>query len=137
MSMSLVLSRRPFSYTRRGLSAVSHRKPGAPGARWSSSWDKAFASRADRSGVTSLIHTKPRPEYLVPQARAIASVESCVRDPISPVRERSRKHDEAIARIERFCPGPRVELFAREAREGWILGAMKSACSTTDISASH
>ena len=38
---------------------------------------------------------------------------------ICPVREHSRKPDEAIARIERFCPGPRVELFARDARDGW------------------
>jgi N6-adenosine-specific RNA methylase IME4 len=38
---------------------------------------------------------------------------------VSPVREHSRKPDEAFIRIERFCPGPRVELFAREAREGW------------------
>ena len=38
---------------------------------------------------------------------------------LSPVREHSRKPDEAIARIERFCLGPRVELFAREARDGW------------------
>jgi N6-adenosine-specific RNA methylase IME4 len=38
---------------------------------------------------------------------------------ISPVREHSRKPEEAFARIERFCPGPRVELFAREHREGW------------------
>jgi N6-adenosine-specific RNA methylase IME4 len=38
---------------------------------------------------------------------------------VSPVREHSRKPDEAFTRIERFCPGPRVELFAREAREGW------------------
>jgi N6-adenosine-specific RNA methylase IME4 len=38
---------------------------------------------------------------------------------VSPVRQHSRKPDEAIARIERFCPGPRVELFAREIREGW------------------
>ncbi len=38
---------------------------------------------------------------------------------VSPLREHSRKPDEAIARIERFCPGPRVELFAREVRDGW------------------
>ena len=38
---------------------------------------------------------------------------------ISPVREHSRKPAEAIARIERYCPGPRVELFARQVREGW------------------
>jgi N6-adenosine-specific RNA methylase IME4 len=38
---------------------------------------------------------------------------------VSPIREHSRKPDEAIVRIERFCPGPRVELFARESRDGW------------------
>ena len=38
---------------------------------------------------------------------------------VSPVREHSRKPDEAFTRIERFCPGPRVALFAREEREGW------------------
>jgi N6-adenosine-specific RNA methylase IME4 len=38
---------------------------------------------------------------------------------LSPVREHSRKPDEAVERIERFCAGPRVELFAREARPGW------------------
>ena len=41
---------------------------------------------------------------------------------VSPVRQHSRKPDEAIVRIERFCPGPRVELFARETREGWDHG---------------
>jgi N6-adenosine-specific RNA methylase IME4 len=41
---------------------------------------------------------------------------------VSPVREHSRKPEEAVTRIERFCPGPRVELFAREAREGWSVG---------------
>jgi N6-adenosine-specific RNA methylase IME4 len=38
---------------------------------------------------------------------------------ISSVRQHSRRPDEALARIERFCPGPRIELFAREARRGW------------------
>jgi N6-adenosine-specific RNA methylase IME4 len=38
---------------------------------------------------------------------------------ISPLREHSRKPDEVFTRIERFCAGPRVELFARETRPGW------------------
>lgn len=38
---------------------------------------------------------------------------------IAPVREHSRKPDEAYARIERYCDGPRLELFARQARPGW------------------
>jgi N6-adenosine-specific RNA methylase IME4 len=38
---------------------------------------------------------------------------------LAPVREHSRKPDEVIERIERFCAGPRVELFSRQARPGW------------------
>jgi N6-adenosine-specific RNA methylase IME4 len=38
---------------------------------------------------------------------------------MAPVREHSRKPDEQYARIERYCDGPRVELFARQRRPGW------------------
>jgi N6-adenosine-specific RNA methylase IME4 len=38
---------------------------------------------------------------------------------MAPVREHSRKPDEAAARIERYCDGPYVELFARQSRPGW------------------
>lgn len=38
---------------------------------------------------------------------------------MSPVREHSRKPDEAYQRIERYCEGPYLDLFARQSREGW------------------
>jgi len=38
---------------------------------------------------------------------------------LSPVREHSRKPDEAYRRIERYCDGPYLELFARTQRPGW------------------
>ena len=38
---------------------------------------------------------------------------------IAPARQHSRKPDEAYRRIERYCAGPRLELFSRESREGW------------------
>jgi N6-adenosine-specific RNA methylase IME4 len=38
---------------------------------------------------------------------------------LAPVREHSRKPDEAYERIERYCAGERLELFARSYREGW------------------
>jgi N6-adenosine-specific RNA methylase IME4 len=40
---------------------------------------------------------------------------------VAPVREHSRKPDEAQQRIERFCPGPRLELFGRRRRSGWTV----------------
>lgn len=36
-----------------------------------------------------------------------------------PVREHSRKPDEFFAFVERLCPGPKLEMFAREPRAGW------------------
>lgn len=38
---------------------------------------------------------------------------------VAPVREHSRKPDEMYARVERYCEGPYLELFSREARPGW------------------
>lgn len=37
----------------------------------------------------------------------------------SPLREHSRKPEEFYALVEKLCPGSKVELFARERREGW------------------
>lgn len=47
----------------------------------------------------------------------------CARDVreliISPLREHSRKPDEVYERIERYCAGPYLELFARQQHPGW------------------
>lgn len=38
---------------------------------------------------------------------------------LAPVAEHSRKPEEAHKRIERLLPGPRLEIFARQPRDGW------------------
>ena len=38
---------------------------------------------------------------------------------LSPVREHSRKPDEAFDRIRRYAEGPYLEMFSRESRLGW------------------
>ncbi|MDE2105270.1 MAG: hypothetical protein KGL39_49045 [Patescibacteria group bacterium] len=38
---------------------------------------------------------------------------------LAPVREHSRKPDEQYRRVERYCDGPYLELFARQERAGW------------------
>jgi N6-adenosine-specific RNA methylase IME4 len=38
---------------------------------------------------------------------------------IAPIREPSRKPDEAYARIEQLVGGPYLELFSRSTRPGW------------------
>jgi len=40
---------------------------------------------------------------------------------IAPRREHSRKPDETFARIERYCAGPRLELFGRQQRPDWTV----------------
>lgn len=39
---------------------------------------------------------------------------------LAPIREHSRKPDEIHAMVERMTPGPRLELFARQQRSGWV-----------------
>jgi N6-adenosine-specific RNA methylase IME4 len=48
--------------------------------------------------------------------RLSASVRELI---IAPVREHSRKPDEQYERIEKFCAGPYLELFARQRWPGW------------------
>lgn len=38
---------------------------------------------------------------------------------LAPVRQHSRKPDEFYERVERYCAGPYVDLFSREARPRW------------------
>jgi N6-adenosine-specific RNA methylase IME4 len=38
---------------------------------------------------------------------------------VAPIREHSRKPDEQYERIESFCEGPRLEIFARQRVNGW------------------
>lgn len=38
----------------------------------------------------------------------------------APIRDHSRKPDEVAERIVRYAPGPRVELFARQAQPGFV-----------------
>jgi len=40
---------------------------------------------------------------------------------MAPVREHSRKPDEAYRRVERYCDGPYLELFGRQQRPGWTV----------------
>ncbi len=40
---------------------------------------------------------------------------------VAPRREHSRKPDEVFERIERYCAGPYLDLFARQRRPGWTV----------------
>jgi N6-adenosine-specific RNA methylase IME4 len=40
---------------------------------------------------------------------------------LAPRRESGRKPDEVYRRIERYCAGPRLDLFGRQSRDGWTV----------------
>lgn len=62
-------------------------------------------------------HEEKVPPFLYePPKRALRGVPEVI---ISPVREHSRKPDAQYPRIERYCAGPRLEMFARQRRPGW------------------
>lgn len=69
--------------------------------------------------------TRKNAEYVVigkrgRSVRQDAGVQEVI---ISPRRQHSRKPTESYERIERYCEGPRLELFGRQQRNGWtVLG---------------
>jgi N6-adenosine-specific RNA methylase IME4 len=53
---------------------------------------------------------------------------------IAPVGRHSEKPAEAHARVERFCPGPYLELFARQSRQGWTVWGDQALVEAPDAS---
>lgn len=64
-----------------------------------------------------LLGRRGKPQRLAANVREII---------ISPLREHSRKPEEAHERIEHYCAGPRLELFGRQQRPGWIVRGNES-----------
>lgn len=58
-----------------------------------------------------LVGTRGEPKWLSKSERNLW---------LAPIREHSRKPDEIHGMIERMTPGPRLELFARAPRPGWV-----------------
>jgi N6-adenosine-specific RNA methylase IME4 len=51
---------------------------------------------------------------------------------LAPRREHSRKPDEFYRRVEQYCSGPYVDLFARERRPGWHVWGDEVDCFNRD-----
>ena len=45
---------------------------------------------------------------------------------LSPVREHSRKPDEAYERVQAYCAGPYLDLFSRQSRPGWTAWGLET-----------
>ncbi len=51
---------------------------------------------------------------------------------MKPVQAHSVKPDEMFARVERYCAGPYVELFARRRRPGWSIWGLEAPNEAAD-----
>lgn len=81
-------------------------KQSKTGAKWAFGTGYIFRSAAE----LLLVGTRGKPEWTSRSERNLWA---------APVREHSRKPDCVHETIERLTVGPRLELFAREARPGW------------------
>jgi len=55
----------------------------------------------------------------------------------APRREHSRKPDEFYDMIEELCPGSKVELFARQKRDGWMTWGVEAGKFSTNVKISN
>lgn len=91
-----------FRYSTMGAWAKQSRS----GKAWAFGTGYVFRSAAE----FFLVGTRGRPELGARNVRNLV---------VAPTRQHSRKPDLLRAAIERLLPGPRCELFAREAAPGW------------------
>ena len=88
-------------------------KPNAPGP---------FIYSHDIFTGTGLTTSKKCEFVVIGKRGAPKRVAADVREAIvAAVRQPSRKPHEIYRRIERYCTGPRLDLFGRQCREGWAV----------------
>jgi hypothetical protein len=100
-----------------------------------SAQDDAARQRAERAPVTAGKHmskrAQPAPRQLRPPRAVLSS--SVIR---APRRQHSRKPDKAYEIIERMYPTlPKIELFARNVRDGWAAWGNQAPSTTSTAGA--
>ena len=73
----------------------------------------------DRMGVGDWLRGQTEHCLMAVKGKPIVTLTNQTTVLHAPTREHSRKPDEFYAMVEALCPGSKVELFAREVREGW------------------
>lgn len=74
----------------------------------------------DRMGTGDWLRGQTEHCILAVRGRPVVTLTSQTTLLYAPVREHSRKPDEFYRLVESLCPGSKVELFARQEREGWV-----------------
>ncbi len=82
-------------------------------------WTKVKKSGAEHIGTGYWTRSNPELCLLCTRGKPQRNSKSVRKWIHAPVREHSRKPDEAYDRIEKLLNGPYIELFARQSRPGW------------------
>jgi N6-adenosine-specific RNA methylase IME4 len=99
-----------FRYSGLGFTWAKTRKGETPLFLDASSWHMGTGYTTRKNVELCLLARRGAPERKARDVRELL---------IAARREHSRKPDEIYDRIERFCDGPRLEMFARQTRPGW------------------
>lgn len=78
---------------------------------WAPRWHIGLGYWTRANAELCLLATRGHPKRLRADVRQLI---------VAPVREHSRKPEESRERIEQLVVGPYLELFARQARPGWV-----------------
>jgi N6-adenosine-specific RNA methylase IME4 len=73
----------------------------------------------DRMGTGDWLRGKSEHCILAVRGKPVVTLTNQTTVIPAPLREHSRKPDEFFTLVDALCPGTKVELFAREPREGW------------------
>lgn len=81
-------------------------------ATWAPKYHMGLGYWARANSEMCLLATRGKPKRLSRGVRSLI---------VSPLREHSRKPEESYSAIEALCAGPRLELFGRTQRQGWVV----------------
>lgn len=84
---------------------------------WIPKWHVGTGYYSRANVELCLLGTRGKPKRLARNVRQLI---------VAPRREHSRKPDEVYASIERLVPGPRLDLFGRQSRQGWTVWGAES-----------
>jgi N6-adenosine-specific RNA methylase IME4 len=73
----------------------------------------------DRMGTGDWLRGKTEHCILAVRGKPIVQLTNQTTELRAPLREHSRKPDEFYALVDALCPGTKLDMFAREPREGW------------------
>lgn len=73
----------------------------------------------DRMGTGDWLRGKTEHCILAVRGRPVVNLSNQTTELRGPLREHSRKPDEFYALVNELCPGSKLEMFAREPRDGW------------------